>query len=346
MLRNIARKLIPAASAVVSTQFVQRHFGNFVPIFMLHRLDHPDYGIKGQNPAEIRSNLDYFRKHGYSAITLEELGRHIDQGTQPPYKSAVFTIDDGFIDHYDIAGPLFKEFDIPLTFFLVVDFIDGKLWPWDNHLSHLFTMAPSSRHEITVGSNVITVELNDKHSRSRALNLIREQFKSVDNTHMYNDIEKLYKTLNVDFSPTPPRHHTPMSWEQAAGLVRGGHCVAGHTCTHRILSRLQDDDAEIEITRSIRIVNDNVPGASSVFAYPTGRLSDFTYREVRILKKLEIQASVATIPAPFTYSPTLSDFEKHSLPRLPMPNSKIDFIQYLGWIEYLKHKIHGKRLES
>ena len=48
----------------------------------------------------------------------------------------MFTIDDGFIDHHDIAGPLFADYDIPLTFFLVTGFIDGELWPWDDQLSY------------------------------------------------------------------------------------------------------------------------------------------------------------------------------------------------------------------
>ena len=107
-------------------------------------------------------------------------------------------------------------------------------------------------------------------------------------------------------------------------------------------SRLQDSDAEDEITRSIRIVNDKVAGASPVFAYPTGRLSDFSEREVDILKRSNIHLTVSSTPAPFVYSTSLSDFEKHSLPRLPLPVSRIDFIQYLGWIEYIKYRLHHR----
>jgi hypothetical protein len=29
-----------------------------------------------------------------------------------------------------------------------------------------------------------------------------------------------------------------------------------------------------------------------------------------------------------------------------MPSSRVDFIQYLGWIEYMKHKISSRRLDS
>jgi peptidoglycan/xylan/chitin deacetylase (PgdA/CDA1 family) len=338
MLKTVVRNLIPAVSQLISIRLVQRVAGRFVPVFMLHRLAHPDYAIRGQSPALIRGHLEYFRRHGYHAISLAELGRHIVTGTPPPMKSAVFTIDDGFIDHHDIAAPLFAEFDIPLTFFLVSDFIDGKLWPWDDQLSYIIEHAPAGQYVLELNAEPITLTLDDADSRHTALRRLRARCKLTDNSNLYAFIEDCYARLHVPQPQSTPREFLSMSWSQANALVSAGHCVAAHTCSHRILSRLNDADAEYEIKTSIDLVQHHVPGAANVFAYPTGRPEDFTTREIDILQRSEIDITVSTVAAPFIAAPYYNAHARHTVPRLPLPDSKIDFVQYLGWIEFIKSR--------
>lgn len=337
MIKLMSRQAVPIAAKVLPTSLIQRFFGNFVPVFMLHRFTHPDYGITGHNPDDIKANLEYFTKHGYQAISLEELGRHISAGTHIPFKSAIFTIDDGFIDHHDIAGPLFARYDIPLTYFLVTEFIDEKLWPWDDHLTYLFEHAAIGTYTIPIGRKFYDIELEDIISRSSARKQIIELLKNSDNTRLYDDIDELYALMHVEKPITAPDLYKPMTWEQANDLVRKGHHMAAHTCTHRILSMLNDEMSTDEITRSIRTVRTKITFPSPVFAYPSGRSSDFGDREIGCLDRQDILATVSTAARSFAQKNVYSTHERHSIPRFPMPSSKIDFIQYLCWIEYLKN---------
>jgi peptidoglycan/xylan/chitin deacetylase (PgdA/CDA1 family) len=338
MLKTAARKLIPGVSQLISTRLVQRLAGRFVPIFMLHRLQHADYGIQGQRADAIRKHLEYFRKHGYQAISLAELGRHIVAGTPPPYQAAVFTIDDGFIDHHDIAAPLFAEFDIPLTFFLVSDFIDGKLWPWDDQLGYIIEHASAGTYHLVLNAEHITLTLTDASSRHAALRDLRARCKRSDNSALYAFIEDCYVRMQVARPDSVPRAFKPMSWAQANALVAQGHCVAAHTCSHRILSQLDDTTASYEITHSIDTVQAHVPGAANVFAYPTGRSGDFTQREIAILQSRNVDITVSTEATTFIVADTYDVRTRHSVPRFPLPDEKIDFVQYLGWIEFLKSR--------
>lgn len=338
MLEPLLRKLIPAIDKLASTEAVQRHLGHFVPIFVLHRLHHPDYGIQGQSPQRIREQLEHFRRRGFCAISLLRLGEMLRAREKPPYRSAVFTIDDGFIDHHDIAGPLFAEYDIPLTYFLITDFIDRKLWPWDDQLGYAIARAEDGEYCFALEHKEFTFRLVDDSSRNDAIAMLMSHLKQVDNTDIYEHISSLYQALGTEMLDEIPCEHQPMNWDQANGLCRQGHHVAAHTCSHRILSRLDAETASAEIATSIDRVNKMVNNASNVFAYPTGRASDFSTREFALLEDKGIAASVTTIPSPYIYNESFEN-DIHQLPRLGMPSSLPDFIQYLSWMEYMKHRL-------
>lgn len=336
MLKKIIKSTIPVIAGPISTNALQRCFGNFVPVFMLHRLDHPDYGVEGLRIGDIRKNLEYFRKNKYQPISLATIAEHLLAGTTIPYKSAAFTIDDGFIDQCDIAGPLFEEYDIPLTYFLVTDFIDGKLWPWDDQLAYLIDHANTGHYEIVLGSQIHNITLEEgRGSRSSVLKAIRNTLKERDNTRIYEIVKELYSSFNVTFPTVVPNTYRPMTWGQAAALQKSGHHIAAHTRTHRILSRLTNEDASDEIESSIIAVQKHIKSPANVFAYPTGRRPDFTRRDALFLNELGVSASVSTVAETFVPRHNLSVFERHSIPRLPMPSSRNDFIQYLSWIEFL-----------
>ena len=342
MPKSPLRKLIPLANSLVSTALIQRTFGRFVPVFMLHRLQHDDLGIQGQSADLVRRHLEHFRNQGYNAISLEQLGKMLRDGEPPPLKSAVFTIDDGFIDHHDIAGPLFAEYDIPLTFFMITDFIDRALWPWDDQVSHAVANAVSGHYTYHVDEHALMLTLDDQADRRSAVKAIRDRLKQVDNSDLYAHIDALYACLRVERPGEIPAEHQPMSWDQANRLCSMGHRIAAHTRSHRILSRLNDEEACAEISDSIARVAQMVDDASPVFAYPTGRAEDFTEREFTTLEEQNVLATVSTVAAPYIYNERM-DHDIHSIPRYALPDSPVDFMQYLGWIEFMKLRLRRTR---
>ncbi len=105
---------------------------------------------------------------------------------------------------------------------------------------------------------------------------------------------------------------------------------------------LNDQDASDEISRSIKALGENIETPSNVFAYPTGRASDYTCRESDLLEQLGVQATVSAVTETFVPNRHITTFQKHSIPRFAMPSSKIDFIQCTGWLEYLKQRAKHK----
>jgi peptidoglycan/xylan/chitin deacetylase (PgdA/CDA1 family) len=67
----------------------------------------------------------------------------------------------------------------------------------------------------------------------------------------------------------------PLSWEQIIEMDDNQLITFGaHTDTHKLLSRISDDDARDEIVRSKEVLEDRLGHKVDLFAYPNGQLID------------------------------------------------------------------------
>jgi peptidoglycan/xylan/chitin deacetylase (PgdA/CDA1 family) len=75
-----------------------------------------------------RSHLQYLRDQ-LQVISLQEAITKLADGTAAKSKFAVLTFDDGYLNFYTHAWPLLQEFEIPVTLYIPIDFIEGKAPP-------------------------------------------------------------------------------------------------------------------------------------------------------------------------------------------------------------------------
>ena len=107
-------------------------------VYMLHH-------ITEKNPNGIPTNEDLkispqfletiiikYKKQGFSFVSLDELSEIINSNKTPEHPFIAFTIDDGYLDNYTKALPVFARQQVPFTIFVASDIIDQKaiLW-WD-----------------------------------------------------------------------------------------------------------------------------------------------------------------------------------------------------------------------
>lgn len=101
-----------------------------VPILMYHYLSTPPedadiYRVDlSVSPESFREQLSFLKENGYSTVDLYDLSRAITNQAELPEKPIILTFDDGYIDNYEYAFPLLREFDYKATFFIVTDFVD------------------------------------------------------------------------------------------------------------------------------------------------------------------------------------------------------------------------------
>lgn len=316
----------------VPNRIARKLCGDTTPIFMLHRIADSNEIKQQQTLEHIEWCLKYIRKHRYNPISLIELCYSYINGTPIKPKSVVFTFDDGFYDQYSLASPLFNRYDIPYTCFLITDFIDKKLWPWDDQIRYIITHTKKSALTLNfTDSRTIKLQLED--NKNEAKKRLHNEIKLSPQDSIYSWVEGLYEQAEVDIPKDIPEIYQPMSWQQAQTLIDQGHDICSHTLSHRILSRLSDAESKREIEDSLKRINQKLTGTAPLFAYPTGRPTDYTQREVDFLKQKNIIASVNTFA---------DSMEKNKnifhIPRYFLPENRFDFIQYLSFFEKMKQR--------
>ena len=326
-----------SALSIFPQSLMNKLAGQFVPVFMLHRLlnnkNEPDLKIV----KSIHQYLEYIRKNKYQPITLDLLYSYLESGEKLPEKAVVFTVDDGFSGQFEYMAPIFSKFDIPLTCFIITDFIDGNLWPWDDQVKYIFGQTSKTLIEVVMPNGaevqIIIDPLFIKGARRKLVN----QLKLMDQTNIYQWLQNLYNAAEIDIPKTVPERFKGGSWQQIEEFVASGHFVAPHSKTHRIISQLSDNEAFEEIQGSFYYLKSKIPSAVDILAYPSGNRCDFGSRDEQIVKASSLRGAVSAIGKTVTPCSSLT-----RLPRFTLPNNMCDFLQYLTYIEVVKNKFRNK----
>ncbi len=320
---NLLCKTISNTPTILTSRIV----GQFACVFMLHRIQCEALPNDGYPQDILRSRLKYLRKHNFNIISAYSLVQLLKSGSPIPPKTVTFTIDDGFRDNVVTAGEIFAEFDVPLTCFVITGFVEGELWPWDDQVSWIIHNSPK------INKNGASQDLQKLVHRTR------QEIQTRDNSRLYSELEDLYQFYDVQKPSQVPPEYTPASWGELNSFSLKGHDIAPHSRSDRILSRLSDSEAKQEILDSINSLQAHT-NMKPIFAYPTGRQSDYSDATVAILEDLPIEAAFDTTPKHCTDA---NRFDLYRIPRFPLPLSEFDFYQYISFIEKMKNVARGYR---
>lgn len=307
-----------------------------IPVFMLHRVTDGNDDIPGDMTADrLRGYLRYLSKRGYSVLTMDELWLFLEEGKPVPSKSVMFTIDDGFSDHHDVAARVFDEFGFALNFFVITGLLDQQLWPWDDQIAYAVNRTNIKEIDIELPfGGQYSVNLIATSTR-KTIREIRNALKAVNQEHIYQWLDKeLYRKLEVQFPETIPPEYRPMSWDDARSLRERGHGVYPHTRSHRILSTLEIEEKRHEISEARKRVELELSYCPEVFAYPTGRLTDYDHVDIEELKQAGFKLAFNTVPEYIK-----ADCSHYELPRFSLPENTADFFQIVNRLEALKEKV-------
>lgn len=330
--------IVKIANTIGETGLYHRLCPGNLPVFMLHRVHDdscPDIG--GLHADQLRSYLRYLSARHYRILSMDEIRDIVVNKVKIPAKCVAFTIDDGFFDHYQVAASVFDEFHYPLNFFVITGFLDGQLWPWDDQVAWTIHHAKKETAEVLLPEGeVLKLDLQQEHA-SRSVKTLRERLKKTGQKGIYSWIrDQLFPATDAAFPETTPGPYAPMSWDDARDLVRRGHGVYPHTGSHRILSTLDNSQRESEILDSRRRVEEELKQRVSVFAYPTGRPSDYGRTDAEILERAGFDIAFNTVTDYIR-----SGERPFDLPRFSLPESGDDFRQIVNRFEAFKARLRS-----
>ncbi len=219
------------------------------------------------------SQLQLFRRF-CAVLSLDEIFDRIDRGRRLPPRCVALTFDDGYRDTATIAWPLLQRYRLPATLYLAVDALE-RGYLWHDLLRHAIRTTTHGHLTLKTFEEPRVFPLTTDAERLSAVRELDERFRRVREAEKWRLLDDLVWTL-LD----TPTHDIMipglmMRWDEARRLAREGLTIGAHTVTHPILTRLPEDDALDEVTRSQRILQERLQAPIRHFAYPNGQPGDF-----------------------------------------------------------------------
>jgi peptidoglycan/xylan/chitin deacetylase (PgdA/CDA1 family) len=222
--------------------------------------------------------LNFYKKY-YKVIGVKELKESLKYG-RLAWNSLIITFDDGYEDNFRNAYKTLTKLNLPAVFFITVDKIDNKnmipYW-WDRLYYYLKEV---QKQEDKGPSDEVTIELSQivEEFKNDASNLFakmnREDTESIE--RLLNRIEEKYKISNEDLH----RENTMLNWKQISEMSQNDD-FGSHSCSHRNLLRLGEDQKYQEIVESKKIIEKFMDRRVEVFSSPSGHMNDEIERFVK-----------------------------------------------------------------
>ena len=258
-------------------------------VYMLHHICEKDAKLIPTNedlkvsPAFLEEIILRYKKLGFDFVSLDQLNEMIRSGVPNRRPFVAFTIDDGYLDNYTNALPVFEKYDVPFAIFVATDFVDKKaiLW-WDSIENLIMT------HESVTTSDGRTYPCKTFQQRWNTFRYLRERILNLDQNCLEHGLNEMFALYGIDWYG--PIKEKGMTWSQIKALADHPLCtIGGHTVSHPSLKILSAEEAEQEMREGIERIAQFIKQPVRYFAYPYGTPHEIGEREFRIIERLGIQ---------------------------------------------------------
>jgi peptidoglycan/xylan/chitin deacetylase (PgdA/CDA1 family) len=223
----------------------------------------------------------------FEPIALTDAIQRADSGSLEGGSISV-TFDDGYADNFCVALPILQEYQVPATFFVASDFLDGgRMWN-DSIIETIRRLKPGT-HDLSF-AGLEPIQLSDWPSRCHMAQTLITAWKHLPPAERQANVDAL--SARADGLP----HDLMMSSEQLRKLASANNVtIGGHTRSHPILASLDQDQARAEISGGKSDLEDIVQQELQLFAYPNGKHGSDFHDEHRVLvRDAGFSAAVAT----------------------------------------------------
>jgi peptidoglycan/xylan/chitin deacetylase (PgdA/CDA1 family) len=214
------------------------------------------------NPSKklFSSCVFWFKKNGFSFISVEQLQQIIVENKPIPPFSVILTVDDGWKENKENIAEVAESMGIPVTIFISTEPVEKEKRFWWS----------------------VIEEGNKKNLTKKTIGALKQ----------IPDIEKISIVNSIEKNLAPKREALTVTEVQK---LSGGNFVSigSHTVTHPILTQCQHEQSAFEIFASKQKLESWINKPVTSFAYPNGMYGD---REKQILKESGYTIAFNTVP--------------------------------------------------
>ncbi len=296
-MNKIVKNLILKALHLTGGRPLNTKFSGIGAIFTLHRvINHQQSlfnGILEITDKRLEEIIKYLIKNNYIFISLDQLYQILTSEQKIKQKFIILTFDDGYFDNYQLAAPILQRYEIPFAIYLTTDFADKKQIIWWYALEKI--LIENTFLTFNYQDQLFQYKCNTPTEKSEAFEKIRTWILNDSAEKRQQKINRLFENYLTSLNDYSAEFC--LSWQQVIELASNELItIAAHTVSHQPLSKIGYEEALLEISRSKKIIENNINKKVEHFAYPFGSRNEFAEREIDIVNKLEFKTAVTTIP--------------------------------------------------
>jgi len=273
--------------------FLRQHYSGIATIFMLHRVDKIDKNKIHANenmkisPEFLEKFILEAKQYGYEFISLDEL-QQLLSGNKNTRKKLVITMDDGYVDNFTQAYPIFKKLQIPFTVYITTSFPEQNAILWWYVLEDL--LHAHSHIELSDGSHYTYSNADEKN---KTFLKIRKKILNLDQTDLLNNLNQLFSKYKVDWNEKT--QELAMSWEQIKLLSQSSlTTIGGHTKNHYAFNKISHELILQEITDANALIHQQTGKIVEHFAFPFGSIHEVEQKQIELVKTFDFKTAVTT----------------------------------------------------
>jgi peptidoglycan/xylan/chitin deacetylase (PgdA/CDA1 family) len=297
-LRHGARRSCLAAAAYLScatgvTAIVDRLLGGHGCFLMFHRVArHEDWHGQPNRgfylDAEfLDSLLTRLRRRGWALLSVGEALEALSKGVCGRFVN--FSIDDGYRDTFELALPLFRGQNAPITLYLTSGIPDGTFTLWGAGMESILR---EMDRVVLPGQNGPTViAIPDHRSKRKLFQRLHAQWESEDPISLYQN----FCAAN-GYSPDELNVQHAADWEMIRSVRQDRNVeFASHTMSHRRASRLSNTEVLQELLGSRLRLEQQLHMHVRHLAFPFGRPEDCGERDFQLARQAGYSTVATTV---------------------------------------------------
>jgi len=305
-------------------------YGGIGVIFTLHRV------VENQNMTVVPGVtvtvdfldqlLSFVKNAGLDVITLSEVARRlVAKDTKRGF--VCFTFDDGYMDTYTHALPVFNRYGFPFNAFLVSSFVEQKVVSTHTALEEFILYNDFVRFPHTVFSDEISTRTYTE--KNLAFSKIYCQCWK-DPAFAANLVNMI---TEQGFDAQSAVNAKLLGVSEAKALAMSPLCEIGsHSISHAALNKLSDSELMRELTESRNSLSSITGFEVDLLAYPFGSADT---REFNAALKAGYSAAVTVLPG--------NIFPEHDNHLMALPRVGLSLWPHAHNLNYIRASVSGAR---
>jgi len=244
-----------------------------------------------------KKQVEYLKKF-YNIITLEQLVGYYYIGKKLPNNSVVITFDDGYKTNYNLAFPILKELNIPVTIFLATDFIENKNFLWVDRLEYAINCTQLNNFKVEINKYRVDYKINNYNNKLKCVKECKATLKQFSIEKIEEIVTEIENRLDKNLATASqiPNIYLPLEWSEINVMLASKLISLGnHTHKHAILTKCTDGEVKNELLLSRKIIKEQTGSDPKYFCYPNGQARDFSQRTKEILQEQGFNCGITTI---------------------------------------------------